>query len=313
MKKLPIQSAGYELLLAGYREWLDIQGYSAGTLQGLPNAVREFLHHLEGEGCRRIDQLNSAHIRSYHAHITHRANQRRGGGLSNSYISQHVQALTQFLHYLHHRGVQGLPTIGIKPPKVERPPIVVLSVEEIGELFKACDPQDGEAKQEAVRARDRAMLAVYYGCGLRRKEGASLRLDDIDLDKRTLKVRKGKNYKERLVPLSKSSAQHIQEWIYDHRPLLIGVDRTDALFLAVNGKALSGGQLYSRLKVIQQNVESAELRAKVIGLHTLRHAIATHLHQAGMELQKIARFLGHSSMDTTQIYTHITEEDGNVR
>jgi integrase/recombinase XerD len=68
------------------------------------------------------------------------------------------------------------------------------------------------------------------------------------------------------------------------------------------------------LKVIQQNVESAELRAKVIGLHTLRHAIATHLLSAGMELQKIARFLGHSSMDSTQIYTHlIAEEDGNVR
>ncbi len=312
MKNLPIQSAGYELLIAGYREWLDIQGYSAGTLQGLPNAVREFLHHLEAEGCRRIDQLQGEHIRSYHEHITHRANQRRGGGLSNSYISQHVQALTKFMHYLHHRGVEDLPSLGIKPPKVERPPIVVLGVEEIGELFKVCEAQDGEEKQEAARARDRAMLAVYYGCGLRRSEGAGLRVDDIDLDKRTLKVRKGKGNKERLVPISKSGAQQLAEWIYDHRPVFLGAEPRDALFIATNGKPMSGGMLYHRLKVVQQQAESAELRAKVIGLHTLRHAIATHLHQAGMGLPKIARFLGHSSMDSTQIYTHI-DADGAKR
>jgi integrase/recombinase XerD len=318
MKKLPIESAGYALLIEGFAEWLDVQGYSKGTLQGLPNAVREFLHYLEQEGCKRIDQLTSEHLRGYHAHITSRANERRGGGLSNSYIHQHVQALTKFLQYLHHRGVQDLPSLGIRLPKVERPPIVVLSKEDIAELFKACDPENGmdpgSSPGEAVRARDRAMLAVFYGCGLRRNEAANLRLDDIDLEKRTIKVRKGKNYKERLVPLSKASAQHIQEWIYDHRPLLIGTESGDALFIAANGKALTGGMLYHRLKVVQQNVESAELRAKVIGLHTLRHAIATHLLQAGMELQKIARFLGHSSMDSTQIYTHIaTEEHGHVR
>ena len=169
------------------------------------------------------------------------------------------------------------------------------------------------------------LLAVFYGCGLRRNEAANLRVEEIDLDIRTLKVLKGKTYKERLVPLSKSSAQHIQEWIYDHRPTLLvspgGGDgrrpegAVDALFIRAGGKALSGGQLYSRLKVIQQQVESAELRAKTIGLHTLRHAIATHLLEAGMELQKIARFLGHSSLESTQIYTHLIEEeaDGNVR
>ena len=320
MKKLPVQSAGYELLIAGFAEWLDVQGYAAGTLQTMPAIVREFLHHLEGEGCTRIDGLKSEHIRSYHAHITSRANQRRGGGLSNNYITKHIQTLGKFLHYLHHRGVQGLPSVGIKPPKVERPPIVVLSRDDIGELYQACEAHacaedgyggakgDGEAKEEARRARDRAMLAVYYGCGLRRNEGANLRLDDIDLDARTMRVRKGKNHKERLVPVGKSGARQLQEWVYDHRPLMLGAEREDALFVATGGKAMSGGMLYHRLKVLQQNVESAELRAKVIGLHTLRHAIATHLLSAGMQLQKIARFLGHSSMDSTQIYTHLMEE-----
>lgn len=308
MKKLPIANAGYTLLIDGFAEWLDIQGYSAGTVNGTPVIIREFLHHLEGEGCARIDQLKSEHIRSYYTHITGRTNERRSGGLSNNYITKHVQGIGKFMQYLHHRGVQGLPSVGIKPPKVERPPIVVLSVEDIAELYKACEAGDGEAKEEAVRARDRALLAVYYGCGLRRNEGANLRLDDIDLEARTIRVRKGKNHKERLVPLGKSGARQLEEWIHDHRWVLIGAERVDALFIVANGKPMSGGMLYHRLKVVQQQVESAELRGKVIGLHTLRHAIATHLLQAGMELQKIARFLGHSSMDSTQIYTHLMEE-----
>jgi integrase/recombinase XerD len=308
MKKLPIESAGYALLIEGFGEWLDVQGYSEGVIQSMPAIVREFLHHLEQEGCTRINALKSEHIRSYYARITARANERRGGGLSNNTIKKHVEAIEKFMQFLHHRGVQELPSVAIKPPKVERPLIVVLSTEDIAELFKACEAQDSETKEEALRARDRAMLAVFYGCGLRRNEAANLRLDDIDLEKRTIKVRKGKNYKERLVPMSKASAQHIQEWIFDHRPVFLGAEHVDALFIGERGRAISGGQLYSRLKVIQQNVQSAELRAKVIGLHTLRHAIATHLLQAGMELQKIARFLGHSSMDSTQIYTHLTDE-----
>lgn len=112
-------------------------------------------------------------------------------------------------------GFKNYRSIGIKPPKVERPPIVVLSKGDVEELFKACEAQDGEAKAEALRARIGDAGGVY-GCGLRRNEGANLRLDDIDLEARTIKVRKGKNYKVRLVPLSKSSAQHLQEWIYDH-------------------------------------------------------------------------------------------------
>lgn len=315
MKKLPIRSAGHVLLIAGFGEWLDIQGYGPGTRASMPAIVREFLHHVETEGCTGINALKSEHLRSYHVRITTRANQRRGGGLSNNTITKHVQALDKFFQYLHHRGVQELPSIGIKPPKVERPPIVVLSVEDIGELSKACGPQDGEAQEEALRARDRTLLAVFYGCGLRRNEGAHLRLDDIDLEARTVRVRKGKGHKERLVPLSKAGARQVQDWILDHRPLLAGQERTDALFIGTGGSPLTGGRLYHCLKRLQQRTTSAELRAKAIGLHTLRHAIATHLLAAGMEIQKIARFLGHSSLESTQIYTHLAEEeaDGHLR
>ena len=120
MRKLPISSAGYQLLQDGFAEWLDILGYSAGTIQSMPSIVREFLHYLEASGCNRIDQLKSEHVKGYHAMITWRTNERRGGGLSNNTIKKHIEALEKFMQYLHHRGAQNLPSIAIKPPKVRR-------------------------------------------------------------------------------------------------------------------------------------------------------------------------------------------------
>jgi integrase/recombinase XerD len=99
------------------------------------------------------------------------------------------------------------------------------------------------------------MISIFYGCGLRRNEGYHLNIPDINFDRRILRVRKGKNYKERLVPFNKTDDIKLQE--------------------------------------------------KNVRLHVLRHSIATHLLQNGMELEKIARFLGHSSLESTQIYTHL--------
>ena len=163
------------------------------------------------------------------------------------------------------------------------------------------------------------MLTVYYSCGLRKNEGVHLELNDINLDTRILHVRKGKNYKERFVPLSKTSAQHLQDYIYDHRPVLLkektpGCRSSSAgtesrLFIGYSGKPMQGQALYRRFKLLLLAVENPTLQQKELGLHSLRHSIATHLLQAGMTLQKIQRFLGHSSLESTQIYTHLKEEN----
>jgi integrase/recombinase XerD len=188
----------------------------------------------------------------------------------------------------------------------------VLSQEEVKQLFKATNKEPGSyrtptIKQEALSARDRAMLAVFYGCGLRRREGSSLEVDDLNFDRRILHVRKGKNYKERLVPFSKSSSKILQEYVYDHRPLLTKSNQISALFIGMTGKAMTGGSLYGRLKQLVLLTDNPDLINKDVGLHTLRHSIATHLLENGMSLPKIQRFLGHSSLESTQIYTHIRE------
>ena len=312
MKHLPLNNPGFEYLYAGFSEWLDILGYCGESVYSMSNCLREFLNYLEKLQLNSIRELKQQHMKMYYAHICQRPHQRYGCGLSDSYIRKHIEAVEKLLEYLHHKGVQELPTTGIRLGAPQKKEPEVLTIEEVRLLFEATDKAPAGIKSrvmpEAVSARDKAMLAVYYSCGLRKNEGEHLCIDDINFDTRILHVRKGKNYKERFVPFNKTNAAYLQEYIYDYRPQMLrgktGGNEA-ALFISRTGQPTKGDTLRYRLKLLQQLTEDEALRQKEIGLHTLRHSIATHLLQAGMSLEKIARFLGHSSLDSTQIYTHL--------
>ena len=130
-------------------------------------------------------------------------------------------------------------------------------------------------------------------------------VDDINFDTRILHVKKGENYKERLVPISKLNAEYLKEWIYDYRSKIVKDKKEHRLFIGLKGAITTGGTLYNRSPFPNLQPENTELTEKVIGLHTLRHSIATHLLKAGMHIEKISKFLGHSSLDSTEIYTHL--------
>ncbi|MEM9859930.1 MAG: tyrosine-type recombinase/integrase, partial [Bacteroidota bacterium] len=243
------------------------------------------------------------------------ANQRRGGGLSNRYLNQHIHTLQKLIEFLNHKGTQNIPALSLRQLKLNTREITYLTTEEITQLYQTVEKSQQESptlKYQALFARDKAMLTVYYSCGLRKNEGVHLELNDINLDTRRLHVRKGKNYKERLVPLSKTSTQYLQDYIYDHRPVLLKDKRESRLFIGYSGKPMQGQALYRRFKLLLLTVENPTLQQKELGLHSLRHSIATHLLQAGMALQKIQRFLGHSSLESTQRYTHLVSHDGNL-
>ena len=153
--------------------------------------------------------------------------------------------------------------------------------------------------------RDQAMLAVFYGCGLRLNEGASLEIKDILTERKILHVRKGKHYKERLVPMAEKSYQALKFYIDYARPQLLQDKPTEAVFIDANrGRPMQKQSLYIRIKGL---VKRAKIKKK-IGTHSLRHSIATHLLKSGMKLERIQQFLGHSSLDSTQIYTHLKNE-----
>lgn len=305
MRKLPLKNSSYDYLQTAFAEWLNVLGYCKMTGYTMPSILREFLHFLEGRKVQHITQLRQVHYKKYYDHIMIRANETRGGGLSNNYINKHIQALEKFYEFLNHIGVKNIPPVTLRPLKLHKRYVVVLTKQEVEQLYKATKKESTQQHQRAINARDRALLTVFYGCGLRRNEGINLSVGDINFDTRILHVRKGKNYKERLVPISRTGIEHLQEWVYDYRRGLLKSMTEPALFISQYGKAVKSNTLYRRIKIIQHQTDDPILQKKDMGLHTLRHSIATHLLQNGMELKKIQRFLGHSSLESTQQYTHL--------
>jgi integrase/recombinase XerD len=209
------------------------------------------------------------------------------------------------MDYLRQSGRLVLPMLKI--PREERgtDEVTALTQEEIRQLYKACDSDI--PWQERYGLRDKAMLAILYGCGLRRNEAYSLDVGDILFDRSLVYVRKGKNYKERFVPMVKANQLYLQEYLYDSRPLFLRSKKTEAFFISTHATRMQGQSMMYRLKLLTVRTANEQLMEKEIGLHTLRHSIATHLLENGMSLESIARFLGHSSLESTQIYTHLQE------
>ena len=308
MKQLPIKSQSFQYVEQSFREWLDILGYAQSTVYSLPHHIRELFYHLEQhQGCTQINQLDVPMIKEYYEQLKCRTNKRRGGGLSNAYLNKHLQALYKFSDYLRQSGRLTLPYLGIEWEADDTKEITTLTTAEIQALYKATYGYNENTKLEPLNARDRAMLTVFYGCGLRRNEGYHLDISDINWDRSILHVRKGKAYKERFVPFNKTNSQYLQEYIYDWRPLLVKDNKEEALFVTDRRKRMTSQSMALRLKLLQQRTDDIALQEKDVRLHVLRHSIATHLLQNGMALEKIGRFLGHSSLESTQVYTHLVD------
>ncbi len=312
MKQLPLSSTAFKYVEKSFGEWLDILGYSPQTVYYLPLHIREFLHWLEQQGHTQLHTLTLPLIKDYYDLLKARSNQRKGGGLSSAYLNKHLQALTKFTDYLRQVGRLDIQPINLRWEEKDSHDIAVLSVAEIRQMYRVTYDLEAyyskrlsDRKMEALQSRDRALLAVFYGCGLRRNEGHHLDIGDINFDRQLLYVRKGKGYKERYVPFGEQDSKTLQEYIYDHRPELIHDKRENAFFISYKVRRMGGQSLLLRLKQLQYRTNNPELIEKEIGLHTLRHSIATHLLQAGMSLENISRFLGHSSLESTQIYTHL--------
>lgn len=316
MKRLPLSSPHYQYIEKSFKEWLDILGYAGQTVYSMPNYIRGLLHYLEQKGKTQIADITRDSIKEYYYnHLKNRTNYKYGGALSSSHLNKHLQALYKFCDYLRQSGRLIIPTLNIRWEERTREIPAVLTEEEIKQLYKACDLYPAEKGRKpvwfypAMALRDKAMLAVYYGCGLRRNEGLHIDLNDILFDKQLLYVKKGKNYKERFVPISKAGIKHLENYLYDARPYLTRSEKEEAFFINERGKRMQGQMMLLRLDQLVTRTENTTLQEKEIGLHTLRHSIATHLLTNGMKLEKIKDFLGHDSLESTQIYTHLIEKE----
>ncbi len=305
MKQLSLQSSAFKYVEKGFGEWLDVLGYAPSTVYNLPNHAREMLHHFEQQGHRYLNQITTKRIKEYYQTLKTRANTRRGGGLSNAYLNKHLQALIKFTEYLNHSGKLQIAPMQIGWEEKQEKTITVLTVEEIRQLYAATQLEETGLKSDCFNARDRAMLTVFYGCGLRRNEGHHLNISDINFDRGILHVKKGKNYRERFVPFNNTNLKYLQEYVYDVRPLLTKDEKGDAFFISERGTRLQGQSMALRLQQLINRTDNIKLQEKEVTLHTLRHSIATHFLHGGMKLEAISQFLGHTSLESTQIYTHL--------
>lgn len=302
MKQLPVKSTEFKQTLRGFRGWLQALGYAEASCYGIPHLAREFCWWLETQNLTRTQQITPLHLERFFEYLNQRSNRRRGGGLAAGTIRNYEQALKLVAQYLRVTGRTSFPVeIDLSSSPANNFP-EILSELEVQALYKATGP-------DALGLRDRAMLGVYYGCGLRRREGQRLDVSDVLFSRGLLYVRAGKGYRERYVPMSAAVVEDLRIWLMEGRPSFAHIRSGKALLLSSqSGKRIDHQSLYLRIKRLQERAGLSSLQAKDIGLHTLRHSIATHLLGGGMRLADIQQFLGHQSLETTQLYTHLTRE-----
>ena len=286
----------YQQSLTAFTEWLGILGYAEATQKGIPERLAECFFWLEQRDVDQIHQIKQHHIDTFLKKQETRPNKRRGGGLSASYLNKYIQALKLWNSFLAQTNMAHLElSLDYYEANPELP--TVLTEQEIQELYKACSDDE-------YGLRDRAILGLYYGCGLRRSEGITLDVADVQFSRGLLYVRKGKGNKERYVPLAGKVAEDLRWYLIEARPKLLKQHKFSSLLISQRSRRPQGQSIALRLAGL---VEQAGI-PKEVGLHSLRHSIATHLLRNGMPLAEIQRFLGHASLESTQIYTHLQEE-----
>lgn len=221
-------------------------------------------------------------------------------GLAASTLARCRSALRTYFRFLLSEGhVERDPTEGLEAPARGRPLPHVLTYEGVLAILEAVPIEDDMAN------RDRAMLEVLYGSGVRISELIGLRVRDLLLDE-GLAVVRGKGDKQRLVPLGGSAARAVRRYLRDTRPGLDSRGQSDgAVFLNHHGRPLSRTGAW---KIVRRHVDAAKAAGARLGHvtpHTFRHTFATHLLENGADLAAVQEMLGHADISTTQIYTHV--------
>ena len=279
----------YTQLQEGLTQWLTRLGYAESTTSGHNRRIGRFLAHLRKEGITRLEEVTAQTIEGYQKQVELLP-------VKSGTIASHISSLRLFDRYLESYGYRPIITTKLRTTPHMETPKTILSQEETQQLYKATD-------SGVSGYRDRAMLAIYYGCGLRASEGVDLQIGDLDFKSNLLQVRKSKTYRPRYVPMGGRVQEDLKEWLAYGRPLALKV-ASDHVLVHSKGHYKGAAGFNDRLKKL---AETAGI-TKDITLHGLRHSIATHLLENGMALEQIRQFLGHHSLEVTQGYTHLVYE-----
>ena len=264
------------------------EGASENTASTYAGTVGIFLGWLDSKSLKS-EAVTAAECALFFA-------ERAGAGLSGKTSARDIAALEAFFRFLSVTGARSDNPVALleRPVRGDALPRVI-SVDEVSRLLSAIDT----SKPEGVR--DYALFELIYSCGLRVSEAVSLSLNDVRLDEKVVIVY-GKGNKERMVPFGNTAREWLKRYLSEARPFLSSALSGDYFFLGKKGKPLTRKAAWDRFHALTQKTGVA---AKV---HTLRHSFATHLLAGGADLRSVQELLGHSDLATTQIYTHVENE-----
>lgn len=226
----------------------------------------------------------------------------RTAGTGRTTLARRSAAARTFTAWAHRRGLLATdPGARLVAPRPQRKLPAVLRQDQAGDLMKAA--QSGAVERDPVAMRDLAIVELLYATGVRVAELCGLDVDDVDMELRVVRVI-GKGDKERTVPFGLPAQRAVEDWLTHGRPALARAESPPALLLGVRGGRLQPGAV----RQIVHDALKAVPGAPDLGPHGLRHTAATHLLEGGADLRTVQELLGHATLATTQLYTHVTVE-----
>lgn len=318
MKHLEIDTPQYKILEKKYMHWMDVWNKKPNTINAYAISLREFFNYCEKRDIRNVRLIEQKHVVNFIEHLKTRISHRDfRSGIRNSTINSIISGINCFVELFNqHNEHSTIDFTGAYLP-ADSEERVVLSKDEVMSLYEATY-NEYRMGSIPMGQRDRVMIGLLYGCGLRMMEVLKLDLNDIDFSRSRVFV-KGKKYKERYVPIPTRTLADIQTYIQDGRdwfkfhqsnlPLRRAPQKKYILTKDANALMLS--MFGTRLASFQERIDvlvSMTPITKRVTSHVFRHSIATHHYIDGWPLEKIQKLLRHASIDTTQIYIHLAEQ-----
>jgi integrase/recombinase XerC len=269
---------------------------SVHTIRAYLGDLDSLIEHLKTLKVADLSQLTLAHIRSW------LANQQVKGGARTT-LSRRAVSIRIFTKWAHKKGFLTSDVgISLATPKGHRTLPEVLTVADASLAMDALEVRVGE-EEGPLAVRDLAILEVLYATGARVSELCGLDFSDVDYSRNTIRVL-GKGNKERTIPLGNPAMKALNSWIKSARPLVASDKSGAAVFLGARGKRID----QRTVRTVVYEALSALEGVERMGPHGLRHSAATHLLEGGADLRTVQEILGHASLATTQIYTHVSTE-----
>jgi len=300
-KKEDRLSGDIEVVVGAFIRGLIAADYSARTIEATHGDLRQFTSFLGERGVVEVADIDRSSVREFTAALGEPGGCGGRGGASRacarSTIARKLSTVRGFLRFCEDNGfVSTSPAAGVSSPKTPRRLPQVLTAEQTASLLEVI------GGDKPLELRDRALFELIYSSGLRCQEVLDLRLRDVGLESREVRV-KGKGRKVRLVPVGEVAVGALERYLRDGRPRLgRHPAEEEHVFLSRTGRPLSASDVQRRLAryLVQAGVPAGTTP------HVLRHSFATHLLEGGADLRVIQELLGHSSLRTTQVYTHVS-------